>query len=465
MSNPGSINAKVATLLKLYKEKPLLAMEQLFRVVPDAQQAELILSACQEGSRIAVKSAQGAGKTSTLVWLTLYFLLVLDDCRILVTSPSANQLHRVFHSETLKWHSKMPKVFQDFYEITTKRINIKNRPYQKADLVTASAENQENLAGGHSENYVILADEASAIDEPVFDVLQGTLGTGSGGRFVMTANPVRNSGRFYEIFSKKPEIWTRQTFSAFASDQINESWIEEMADFYGEDSDRYKVRVLAEFPRASEEQFIPTEYVELAQERTLVPSSYRGFPKVMGCDVARFGSDETVFVLRQGPKVLDVKRYHGLDTTEVSAYVVDFYRMHQPEQIYVDAIGIGAGVYDQCKQFGLPVVEVVVSQRSSNPKEFFNLRSQLWGEMRGWLQNGADIPPDPELKSQLTDMTYNYNGKLQMQLANKKDLKKQGLVSPDIPDALSLTFAPNTYSYSPAHRGKRKVVPSNYLWA
>ena len=461
----SSINTKVATLLKLYKDNPVLAMEQLFKVTPDQQQADLILSAVHEGSRIAVKSAQGAGKTSTLVWLTLYFLLTLDDCRILVTSPSANQLHRVFHAETLKWHAKMPKVFRDFFEITTKRINIKNRPYQKADLVTASAENQENLAGGHSENYVILADEASAIEEPVFDVLQGTLGTGSGGRFVMTANPVRNSGRFYEIFSKAPKIWERQTFSAFESAQINPAWIEEMEDFYGKDSDRYKVSVLAEFPRASEEQFVPTEFVEQAMTKEMPPSAYRGYPKVMGCDVARFGSDETVFVLRQGPKVLDVKRYHGIDTTEVAAYVVDFFNMHRPEAIYVDAIGIGAGVFDQCKQYGLPVVEVVVSQKSSNPKEYFNLRSQLWGEMRWWLQNGADIPDDPELKSQLCDMTYNYNGRMQMQLANKKDLKKQGLKSPDIPDALSLTFAPNTQTYSPAHRQKRKVTQSNYLWA
>jgi hypothetical protein len=455
---------KLAKLLKLYKDKPLVAMEQLFQVVPDAQQASLIETACKPGCRIAVKSAQGAGKTSTLVWLTLYFLLVLDDCRILVTSPSANQLHRVFHAEALKWVAKMPPVFKDFFEITTKRINIVGRPFQKADLVTASAENQENLAGGHSENYVILADEASAIEEPVFDVLQGTLGTGSGGRFIMTANPVRNSGRFYEIFSRKPEIWSRITFDARHSGQINKSWIKEMADFYGEDSDRYKTRVLAEFPRASEEQFIPTGFVEEAIERNLMPSAYRGFPKVMGCDVARFGSDETVFVLRQGPKILDTKRYNGLDTTEVAAHIVDFFHMHQPEAIYIDAIGIGAGVFDQCQQFGLPVVEVVVSQRSSNPKEYFNLRSQLWGEMRGWLQNGADIPNDPELQSQMCGMTYNYNGKLQMQMANKKDLKKQGLASPDIPDAISLTFAPNTRTYSPAMKQKRNVIKSTYHW-
>lgn len=458
------IDKKVAKLLTIWKKDPIIAMKQLYGVTPDKQQADFILKAVQPNSRIAVKSAQGAGKTSALVWLTFYFLLTLEDCRILVTSPSANQLHRVFHAEAMKWQARMPSIFKDFFEITTMRINIKGKPHIKADLVTASADNQENLAGGHSDNYVILADEASAIEEPVFDVLQGTLGTGIG-RFIMTANPVRNSGRFYEIFSQEKKHWQRLTFDAFNSGQITESWVEEMADFYGEDSDRYKVRVLAQFPRASEEQFIPVDSVESAMSRTLTPSMYHGFPRVCGVDVARFGSDKTVFCIRQGPMLLDIQEHEGLDTVEVASYLVDYYHKWRPETIFIDAIGIGAGVYDQTKTFGLPVVEVVVSTKSSDPKQYFNLRSQLWGELREWLHNGASIPADnPTLKSQLTSMTYSYNNRLQIQCANKKDLKKQGLESPDIPDSICLTFAPNTFGYSPMARVKRKVKTARYVW-
>ena len=334
-----------------------------------------------------------------------------------------------------------------------------------ANLVTASADNEESLQGGHSENYVILADEASAIEEPIFDVLQGTLGTGTGGRFIMTANPIRNSGRFYEIFSENKKAWTKLTLSAFKSGQINESWIEEMADFYGEDSDRYRVRVLAEFPRASEEQFIPVDIVNAAMERQIMPSTYANFPKVCGVDVARFGSDLTVFTLRQGPKLLDVTEYQGMDTSEVAGVLVDYYHKHKPQNIFIDAIGIGAGVFDQAKRFGLPVVEVVVSTKSSDPKTYFNLRSQLWGEMRQWRHNGASIPMgEDKLKSQLTAMTYSYNNKLQIQLANKKDMKKQGLKSPDIPDSLSLTFAPAAHGYNPSRKQARKVRKSGYRW-
>ena len=461
-----SADQKVAMILNIWRKDPLLAMKQMFGVTPDPQQAELILKACVPGARIAAKSAQGAGKTSTLTWLTLYFLLTLEDCRILITSPSYQQLSRVFHSEILKWLHKMPEPFRtEFFEVTRDRINIKGKPYQMANLVTASADNEESLQGGHSENYIILADEASAIEEPIFDVLQGTLGTGSGGRFIMTANPIRNSGRFYDVFSRDLKAWDTLTLSAFESGQIKESWIEEMKDFYGEDSDRYRVRVLAEFPRAGEEQFIPVDIVDDAMGKLLPPSSYMNYPKICGVDVARFGSDLTVFTVRQGPKLLDITEHQGLDTSEVAGILVDYYHKHLPENIFIDAIGIGAGVYDQAKRFGLPVHEVVVSTKSSDPKTYFNLRSQLWGEMRSWLHNGAAMPTSPKLKKQLTAMTYSYNNKLQIQLANKKDLKKQGLESPDIPDSLSLTFAPAAHGYNPAKKRARKVRKSNYVWA
>ena len=162
---------------------------------------------------------------------------------------------------------------------------------------------------------------------------------------------------------------------------------------------------------------------------------------------------------------IDISEHQGLDTSEVAGVLVDYYHKHKPDNIFIDAIGIGAGVYDQAKRFGLPVHEVVVSTKSSDPKTYFNLRSQLWGEMRSWLHNGASIPQNPKLKKQLTAMTYSYNNKLQIQLANKKDLKKQGLESPDIPDSISLTFAPAAHGYNPANKRARKVRKSNYLWA
>lgn len=456
---------KAAKLLLYYQSHPVEAIEQLFGVQLDAQQIELVTKAHKTDARVAVKSCQGAGKTATLVWLSLYYLLTLEDCRILIASPSAQQLHRVFHSELLKWQSKMAAPFKDFFEIMKETFYIKGKPYQMASLVTASVANQENLAGGHSKSYVVMVDEASGLEEKSFDTLLGTLGSSDNAKFILTSNPVRNAGRFYEIFARENERWDRLTFNAFDSAQCKGSWIKDIEAMYGKDDDNYKIRVLGDFGVMGQAQFFKADVVELAQRNTLEFSQYHNFAKVIGCDVARYGDDSTVLVLRQGPKLLDIREFKNLSTMEVAAKVVAMQNEHMAAQIYVDSIGVGAGVYDRLEELHLPVSEVIVSQKPTDPRRYANLRSQLYGNTNEWLENGADIPLSSELSSQLNGTVYTHNTKMQIQLMSKKDIKKSGLPSPDIVDALALTFADGAYGFQSAKTKPRKIVKRSYCYA
>jgi len=86
--------------------------------------------------------------------------------------------------------------------------------------------------------------------------------------------------------------------------------------------------------------------------------------------------------------------------------------------------------------------------------------------MKNWLMTGASIPYMPDLRSQLVGMTYGYNSKMQLSLTTKKDLKKLGLSSPDIADAVALTFGKEAYEHV---RGvnrvrPRQVVKSRFLY-
>jgi len=443
----ANINDKLVTLLAHYKSHPIEAIEQLFSVTLDSQQRALVTCATKQHARVAVKSSQGAGKTATLVWLSMYFLLTDEDCRILVTAPSSQLLSRVFHSEFLKWHSKMPKIFQDFFEILKESVYIKGRPYQVLNMVTGSPSNLTSLQGGHSLSYTVIADEANGITEKVFDTLLGTLGSSSTSRFLMTANPVLNHGRFYEIFAKENKRWDRLTFNALDSAQSSDAWIQDMAEQYGEDSDNYKIRVLGTFGRFGENQFFDSDYIEEAVRNNLDIATYNEYPIVAGLDIARDGADSTVFVARQGPKLLDITEYNGLSTMEVAAKAVDYVAAWHPVSIMVDAIGVGAGTYDRMVELGLPAREVIVSQKPSNPKMYGNLRAQIYGEMRDWLYNGADIIDDSELLSQLNSTAYTYNQKMQIMLLSKREIKRMGLPSPDITDSIALTFAPLVYGY------------------
>ena len=398
-------------------------------------------------SRVAVNSSQGAGKTATLVWLSMYFLLTDEDCRILVTAPSSQLLSRVFHSEFLKWHSKMPKMFQDFFEVLKESVYIKGRPYQILNMVTGSPSNLTSLQGGHSRSYTVIGDEANGLSEEVFDTLLGTLGSSDTSRFIMTANPVQNHGRFYEIFAKENERWDRLTFNALDSAQSSEAWIEDMKAQYGSDSDNYKIRVLGEFGRFGENQFFDSDAIASAVTSDLPEGAYNQYPVICGLDIARFGADSTVFTTRQGPKLINITEYKGLSTMEVAAKAVDYYHKYHPVSIMCDSIGVGAGTYDRMVELGLPAKEVIVSHKPSDPRKYGNLRAQIYGELRDWLYNNADIPDIPELLSQLNSTSYTYNAKMQIMLLTKKEIKRMGLPSPDIVDSLALTFAPMVYGF------------------
>ena len=454
--------------LIIYKTN-ILAFIRMMGAEPTLQQILFIQDAISSyKARVAVKSYTSSGKTAALAWLILWAIAVEDDIRILATAHTYPLLNRVLRTEIQKWYLKMPEVMQDIYIMTNDRIQRKGNETHRCDFVTASSENEQALAGGHSSNYWIIVDEGSAVDDDVYEVLIGTLSYGKGGRILITSNPTRSVGFYYDLFSEDNPFWKLHTFTAFDSPNVEQEYIDEVAHTYGEDHDFYRVRILGEFPKASSTQYITAHEIQEAIDNKLNPNAYHNYPKVAGIDIARFGDDETVFITRQGPKLLDITKFRGLNTMEVAGKMVDYYHVHQHDSLFVDGVGLGAGVVDRGKELGVPVVDVIVSNKSSNPAKFVNVKSQLWGSLKDWLGNGADIPNDPELRKQLLSMEYGYNNRMQVQLMGKKELKKKHGFSPDIPDSLALTFAEDTYltlQRGASSRRARKVQMGNYLWA
>jgi hypothetical protein len=467
-----AVNAELQKIhdqnLILYKNN-ILAFIRMMGAEPTLQQIFFIEDAiASKKSRTAVKSCTSSGKTACLAWLILWAIAVEDDVRILATAPTYPLLNRVLRTEVQKWFLRMPDIMQDVYIMTNDTIKRKGNPTHRCDFATANADNEQALAGGHSSNYWIIVDEGSAVDDDVYEVLVGTLSYGSGGRLLITSNPTRSSGFFYDLFIEENPFWSLHTFTAFDSPHVSQEYIEEMKTTYGEDHDFYRVRIMGEFPKAASTQFITTTEVNEAVDNHLVLAGYHHYPKVGGVDVARFGDDDTVFVTRQGPKILDITRFKGLNTMEVAGHMVEYYQQWQHEAVFVDGVGLGAGVVDRGMELGVPVVDVVVSNKSSNPAKYVNVKSQLWGSMKDWLGNGADIPNDMDLKKQLLGMEYGYNQKLQIQLSGKKEVKKRNGFSPDIPDSIALTFADDTYltlSKGASSRRARNVQMGSYLWA
>lgn len=423
--------------VKGWRESPVRFVKEALGAEPSPQQAEALEAFAKPGARVTIASGHGTGKSTLMGWLVLWGLTCFDDVKIPTTAPTAHQLQDVLWTEVRKWGARLPSLWKDALEVTSEQVRYKDCA-GFAVARTGRKENPEALQGFHAENLFFLIDEASGVDDVVFQVAQGALST-PGARVLMAANPTRTSGYFYNSFHRDRDRWQRFTFSCLDSPHVSRDYIDEVRTIYGEDSDIYRVRVLGEFPKAGDLQFISTDLVDAAMGRHYISQKYDYAPVILGVDVARFGSDRTVIFKRQGLYADLLWTCHGMDLMATADRVAALWEEHKADAVMIDAGGVGAGVCDRLRQMGHRPVDIQFGG-ASGLANCLNKRAEMWWRMRDWIKDGA-IPPNEDLKDDLTGPEYQYTTKGLIQLEKKEDMKKRGLASPDLADALALTFA------------------------
>lgn len=403
-------------------------------------------------------SGHGIGKSVLCAWIILWIMSTRPQCRGTVTANTDVQL-RTKTWATLGTWLKLA-LNQHWFTFATgrgaMRLSKKEQPESWfCQAQTCREENSESFAGQHASNSTsfYIFDEASAVPDKIFEVREGGLVTGEPMTFDF-GNPTRNTGKFYENTAgkQKHRHIVRQIDSRsvqITNKKLHARWI---AD-YGIDSDFVKVRVRGEFPSQGSAQFIPTEYVTDAMLREA--NAQREDPLILGVDVARYGDDESVIYPRIGmdARSWPARRYRGLSTMQLVAKVVDCIRDFaalgkKPSAIFIDGTGLGGGVVDRLLELGYNVTEV---QFGSKPGDTFTYRyksDEMWGAMKDALQKRLCLPDGElgmQLKDQLTQREFGYT--LQgnkIHLETKADMKERlggDFASPDIADALALTFA------------------------
>jgi hypothetical protein len=388
--------------------------------------------------KLAVASGHGVGKTALISWLIIFFMSTCPDVEMIVTANTKLQLETKTWRQLSLWWKRA--VNQDWFEKTATKFYAKEAPDTWfAAAIPWSEEKPEAFAGGgdaHSRT-ILLFDEASSIPDSINEATEGAL---TRGRVVKVAfgNPTRNTGWFRECWRRFSERWTTQQVDSRTAKMVDQKVVNDWIDDYGDDSDFVRVRVKGEFPRRGTMQFISSETVSDAQERKA--EGYDELPRILGVDVARYGDDKTVFARRQGSKLFPLEKQVGWDTMQTGKRVAQIIDDWHPHVCFVDGIGVGAGVVDYLIHTGYDVVDVVASRKPADAKTYVNLRAEMWGGMKSWLET-ADIPDDDELQQDLTAPEYMFNAKMQIVLEKKEDLKKRSLDSPDCADALAVTFS------------------------
>lgn len=426
----------------VYRNRPVEFVEDVLKATPLPWQREFLTAIARGERRISVRAGHGVGKSTACSWAIVWFLLTRYPQKTVCTAPTAGQLFDALFSEVKRWINALPPVLKDNIEVFSDRIVLKAAPESSfVSARTSSADRPEALAGVHSENVLLICDEASAIPEPVFESAAGSM-SGHSATTVLIGNPTRNTGLFFRTHHQLSSDWKTMHVSCMENPLVSVDFVNQIKATYGENSNAFRVRVLGEFSLREDDVLIAAELVDSAMARDVAIDRHE--PIIYGVDVARFGDDRTVVVKRQGNVVTEVRSWTGADLMETTGRIVHEAEIDKPSEIMVDSIGLGSGVADRLRELGYNVRDVNVAESAAMNPQAARLRDELWLTVRDWLnQRTCKLPKMDDLRQELCGPTYTFTSTGKIKVEGKSELKRRGMRSPDIADALCLTFAGN----------------------
>lgn len=475
----------------VWREDPERYVLERLGTRPSWQQRQLLQSIVPRGAKVSIRSGHGTGKTSGLGWAILWFLETHPYSRVPVTAPTGHQLHDVLWAELAKWvrHSDawcrrigMPDdlTLGRLLTVTRDRVYTPDaREEWYAVARTASRDNPDALQGFHGSNITLSADgttvrgddpagnllfvveEASGVPDVVFEVAEGALASPNS-RLLMAGNPTRVQGYFADSHRWRRGDYTALHWRSQDSPLVAPDYRDQLARKFGEDSNVVRVRADGEFPHRADDILISLEAAEAAAVRDPVPGQ-ESLPVRLGVDVARYGSDRTTLIARQGRNVLHATVRGRTDTTEVVGLGIRIAAQVGATELYVDEIGLGAGPVDQLREYkehqhalgnhiAWEVYGINVAATAPEPdhgeEAARTLRDWLWIQGRDWIHGEdpsfAGMDPDlaQDLAGELALPSYKQDSSGRTVVESKDKLRDRGARSPDLADGLLLTFAP-----------------------
>ena len=447
-------NAQAIKNMRRWREDPVSFVREELHVEPDPWQAE-ILTAFPHHERIAMKACKGPGKTTILAWCCWNFLATRPHPKIAATSITKDNLEDNLWPEMAKWQNKSQFLKQAF-EWQKTRITSKEHPETwwmsaRTWAKTADQTQQSNtLAGLHADYLLFILDEAGGIPDAVMAAAEAGLATmGGEHKIVIAGNPTHLEGPLYRACTQERHLWHTVEITGDPDDpmrapRISVKWAREQIEKYGKDNPWVLVNVFGAFPPSSINSLLGVEEVTSAMKMHHKEDMYDWAQKRLGIDVARFGDDRTVIFPRQGmaafqPITMRHARDSAVSVDIANRVMLEKQKFFSELEMFDDTVGWAHGALDVLRAVGHSPIGIAFNGKATDPR-YVNKRAEMWMNMAKWVQDGGALPHIPELVRELTAPTYAYShGKFQLE--EKSQIKNRLGFSPDLGDALALTFS------------------------
>lgn len=464
----------------VYRNDPEAWLSDILGVRWHAKQRE-IGEAFLTSDRVAVKSANGSGKSRMVAELTSWGICThgLGELLCIITAPTLRQVEKVVfeylkqnYSNARARNHPMPGQIADSLEWIyrenprdPKRTLVLGMKPADKDVVS-TFQGIRSIGLESTETWVMM-DEAGGVPQGLFTAAEAVT-TGSKGKIVAIGNPDNLNTEFHKLFTdpKMAEDWSLHTISAFDLPTItgeivypNEpekqaamlnsgmndlAWVERNGRAWGVDSARYLSKVLGQFPDSDDRSFFPQSAVDTAAE-TDIPIDFQ-VDLHGGLDLARFGEDDSMLYGNRGGRIRKVASWSKATANESATRADSLAREHAMTMLVIDAAGLGGPIMDQIVARAgnaYTVLRALGAERSPDPTRWLNARAYWFDMFREAMMAGRvdlDFDEDPQLREELLMIQYDFTPKGAIKIESKKDMAARGVKSPDALDAVIYSF-------------------------
>jgi hypothetical protein len=457
---------------RLYKTDPNAWLSDVLGKRWYSKQEEIVHSFLGS-SRTAVKSANGCGKSAVVADLITWIVSTHDPHETLsiVSAPTLSQIEKVIFAY-LKVNKGIASVKnRELPGRITETLAWKLDGDNGAEfLVFGKRPSDQDIVssfqGTRKRNTFVFLDEAGGLPTEMFTAAEA-VATGAGSRILAIGNPDRRGTEFHRIFTdpRLSQDWSLHTISAFdlptftgedvypdpedqeklLSGLTSVEWVEHKKRAWGEDSARYKAKVLGEFPDEADNTFFPQGTIDTGFDTEIEDDD--AIRPTLGLDVARFGSDENVLYINRGGRVRLVDKWSKLDLIETARRVHDYGQRYMASVINIDVNGVGGGVVDalvRLDDFNDAVYDIGAingSHSSPDPARWTNARAWHYDTFRELIANGSlDLDyEDNQLRDEMISQTYHFSARGSITMTSKDEMRRSGVASPDSLDAAILS--------------------------
>ncbi len=458
-TTPKPVQTEVENPFLRYQSDPVGFATEVLGLTVWAKMKDILLAVRDHG-KVAVRSGHKVSKSTTAAVIALWRAYARPGSRTIITAPTLRQVKMIIWGELRKLHrrARLPGMVPVDPGTGMKLDDSDTEVYG------FTTDEPEKMAGVSGADLMYIIDEASGVDESIYEAIEGNMA--GGGSQLLISNPTQTSGTFYEAFTTKRHLWKTLHISSEDTPNVisgeimipglaTRAWVQEKLSEWGEDSPLFQVRVRGDFPDQAENSVIGLALIELARARYNAADVVLSGVFSLGVDVARYGDDTTVLQPLFGQRPGVARTFRKQDNVEVAGHVMDYVAELRQSADYpvsaglvkvkVDDLGNGGGVTDhlkhsdRAKELGIEVVPVKVSENAT-AEGYHRLRDQLWFAMRDWFKEGGQLHPDSHLEGELVAPLYTFDTQGRAKVESKDEMKKRLGRSPDRADALGLAI-------------------------